>query len=195
MTVKSYLDTDYTTPGQPVQGNGVVNRRTRGIRLPEGYRFFSDAERETWARFIEWSMFHPKGVEVWFITHTFVNYVHPGRAEAMCNRWLSRLNQALIDKTGGCRLRWIRATEWQSRGVIHYHLLALGCGLTSLSRKSWEERWKARGGGFCRIYDADLHAAPYLAKYLNKSRGGELQWGGSWLGLYVPGSVGVPGID
>lgn len=164
-------------------------------RLPSGHRFFHDAERETYARLIEWSMNHPKGVESWFVTQTFVNYVPPKLAEGMSNRYLSRLDQALTDMTGGRRLRWIRATEWQVRDVIHYHLLALGCGLSSLSRKSWEQRWKASGGGFCRIYDAVHRSAPYLAKYLNKDRGGELQWGGSWLGLEAPRSVAPSGID
>jgi hypothetical protein len=45
------------------------------------------------------------------------------------------------------------------------------------------------GGGFCRIYDAQRKAAPYLAKYMNKTRGGELERGGSWRGLNVPNSV------
>ncbi|GAH99892.1 unnamed protein product, partial [marine sediment metagenome] len=47
-----------------------------------------------------------------------------------------------------------------------------------LSRKRWEKRWENHGGGFARLYDADIHAAPYLSKYLNKSRGGEIRWGG-----------------
>lgn len=156
--------------------------------LPAGHRYFYDDDREQWARFIDWAITR-KGIESWFVTFTFQNYVHPGRAEDICNRWLSRLNKALID-TESSRLKWVRATEWQHRGVIHFHLILLGCGLHSLSRKSWEVRWKSLGGGFCRIYNAELHSAPYLAKYLNKTRGGELQWGGAWQ-EGIPSSVDV----
>ena len=45
------------------------------------------------------------------------------------------------------------------------------------------------GGGFARLYDADPGAAPYLAKYMNKSRGGELRLGGAWQGINPPGAV------
>lgn len=159
----------------------------KGAKLPAGHRFFPDDEREQWARFIEWAMSR-RGQEGWFATLTFKNYKSPIMAERMCNDWLSRLSQALMDTVGG-RLKWIRASEWQSRKVIHFHLILLGGELHSLSRKSWEARWSGSGGGFCRIYNAYFKAAPYLAKYLNKSRGGELQWGGAWR-EGIPSSVG-----
>ena len=158
--------------------DGLSHSLVKRKRLPCGHRFFADDDREQWARFIQWAMSR-RMVEGWFVTLTFKGYVPPPVAEHMCNRWLSRLNKALMD-TVGSRLKWVRASEWQSRKVIHFHLILMAWGLHSLSRKSWEVRWEGLGGGFCRIYNAETRAAPYLAKYLNKSRGGELQWGGAW---------------
>ena len=164
--------------------------------LPPGHRFYIDDEREQWARFFQWAMTR-KGIETWFATLTFRNFIRTAIAEARCDLWLARLTEALID-CGGGQLRWIRATEWQRRDVIHFHLLLMANGLHSLSRKRYEVRWEGVlgaysrglhrrvvlrqgiGGGFCRIYNAEWSAAPYLAKELNKTRNGELKLGGSW---------------
>jgi hypothetical protein len=60
---------------------------------------------------------------------------------------------------GGHRLRWVSATEWQIRKVVHFHLVIVGDGLRNVSRKRWEFRWESlrRFTGFVRIYDADFH--------------------------------------
>lgn len=156
--------------------------------LPPGHRFFSDCERETCARLIEWSLGNCD--DAWFVTQTFKSYVNPLTAVRMNEQWIARLNVAI----GGHRLRWVRATEWQRRQVIHFHQLVLVCDSELPSRKRWEHRWKSVGGGLSRIYDADRKAAPYLAKYLNKRLGGELQMGGAWLGYHTPASVSCCGV-
>ena len=157
--------------------------------LPEGHRFFSDCKRETYARWIEWSMWsgHPTP-GVWFTTMTFKTFIETWRAWKLLQIWLGHLRQGYEDK-GGNRLRWICATEWQTREVVHFHLLISGEGLSELSRKRWEVRWEtgSLSSGFCRIYDADRKSAPYLAKYMNK--GGAITAGGYWRGLKAPGSV------
>jgi hypothetical protein len=157
--------------------------------LPPGHRFFEDCIRETHARFIEWSLWsgHPKP-DVWFATLTFKTFVQSWKSWVLLKSWLGHLRQGYEDK-GGYRLRWICATEWQTRHVVHFHLLISGVGLNTLSRKRWEYRWESgnRNTGFCRIYDADRKAAPYLAKYMHK--GGELSRGGYWRGLITPVSV------
>lgn len=168
----------------------VLNKERRlleGIRLPEGNRYFPDRERETYARFINWST-NLKGEDSLFGTYTFRDYVSHYKANKMINRHLARMTEALRH-SGGNRLRYFVATEWQIRDVIHFHSLLTANGLGNLSRKRWEARWEHMGGGFARIYDADLGSAPYLAKYLNKSRGGELRIGGAWLGINPPGSI------
>ena len=186
----------------------MVSLKRKG--LPANHRFYIDDEREQWARFFQWAM-ERKGIESWFATLTFRNFIRPAIAEAKCNLWLARLNAALIDSGRG-RLTSVRATEWQRRDVIHFHLLLMANGLHSLSRKRYEVRWegvlgqyshtqKKRallrpgiGGGFCRIYDAERSAAPYLAKELNKTRNGELKVGGSWRER-CPSSVKVEDRD
>ena len=185
--------------------------------LPAGHRFFADGDRETVARFIDWTMRRAEtaGDGSWFTTLTFRDYVTPYRANKMVRRWLGQLNQALQDTrdcqlkrrssstteslTGGAAtttalLKSILATEWQQRQVIHYHLLLTGHGLDTLPRKRWECRWTAMGGGFARVYDADMKAAPYLAKYLNKRLGGEVDIGGAWQGMKAPESVAVTDV-
>ena len=170
--------------------------------LPSGHRFFLDCKRETFARWIEWGMWsgHPQAT-VWFATMTFKAFIPAWRSYLLIKKFLGHLNDGYRDKAdkGGFQLRWILATEWQVRNVIHYHLLISAQGLDFLSRKRWERRWECidRNAGFCRIYDADRKAAPYLAKYLNKS-GCELNWGGNWQGLNSPGSLDCchrPGVD
>jgi hypothetical protein len=166
-----------------------ISKNFPKVNLPAGHRFFRDCKRETFARWIEWGMWsgHPKP-GVWFVTLTFKTFIEQWRSYKLLIKWLGHLRQGYEDK-GGHQLRWILATEWQVRNVVHYHLLISGIGLSELSRKRWEVRWESgdRSSGFCRIYDADRKAAPYLAKYINK--GGELTWGGYWRGLSTPASV------
>ena len=160
------------------------------VKLPAGHRFFQDCQRETYARWIEWSMWSgPSQQAVWFVTLTFKTFIENWRAWMLFQKWIGHLRQSYQDLQGSDRLRWICATEWQIREVVHYHLLISGLGLSDLSRKRWEKRWEFgdRNTGFCRIYDADRKAAPYLAKYIHK--GGELNRGGYWRGLVTPGSV------
>lgn len=171
---------------------GFLSRNN--VALPQGHRFFPDCQRETYARFIEWGMWsgHPKP-GVWFATLTFKTLIQPWRSWTLLNRWLGHMIDAYQGKTenkGRYWLRWIVAAEWQLREVVHYHLLISGQGLDLLSRKRWECRWESidRIAGFCRIYDANRKAAPYLAKYLNKS-GCDLKRGGGWQGLKSPGSL------
>lgn len=167
-----------------------ISKYTPKVKLPVGHRFFSDCQRETYARWIEWSMWsgHPRP-GVWFVTLTFKTFISEGHARALLRRWVGHLRQAFTQTYGSDRLRWICATEWQIREVVHFHLLISGTGLSELSRKRWEVRWETgdRNAGFCRVYDADRKAAPYLAKYIRK--GSELTRGGYWRGLSTPGSV------
>lgn len=173
----------------PLPAKRSIPKNLPFVKLPAGHRFFPDCKREIFARWIEWSMWsgHPRP-GVWFVTLTFKTFVESWRSWVLLKSWLGHLRQGYEDK-GGYRLRWICATEWQIREVVHFHLLISGVGLSELSRKRWEVRWESgdRSAGFCRIYDADRHAAPYLAKYIHK--GGELTKGGYWRGLITPGSV------
>jgi hypothetical protein len=167
----------------------IATRRPSSLPLPAGHRFFQDCLRENWARFIQWSM-STNGHSAWFVTQTFKTYENPGSADRKFRIWAARLKEALND-SGGAELRWIRASEWQIRSVIHYHSIVQGRGMDLLSRKRWESRWEslASNTGFCRIHEAQKKLAPYLSKYASKDLGGELDRGGDWRGLTTPTSV------
>lgn len=167
----------------------IATRRSSSLPLPAGHRFFQDCLRENWARFIQWSM-SQKGHDAWFVTQTFKEYATSTWADRQYKTWVGRMKESLKD-SGGSELRWIRANEWQTREVIHFHSIVQGKSLDLLSRKSWEDRWEslAINTGFCRIYDAQKKSAPYIAKYCTKRLGGELQWGGAWRGLKAPAWV------
>jgi hypothetical protein len=158
--------------------------------FPPGHRFFPDCQRENYARFIEWAIKKEKPIDAWFATLTFKTYISEIRADILLRKWLGKMNAALSE-TGNGRLRWILATEWQKRNVIHFHLIILGDGLGTMSRKRWECRWQTQGrsSGFARIYDVRKKAAPYLSKYMKKEYRAEVQLGGFWRGYDVPSSV------
>lgn len=156
--------------------------------LPKGHRFFHDCERETNTRLIE-HMMSGKGMESWFVTLTFKNYVGEFKARGMVASWLGSLSMSYRDRLQeegkDCRshgLNWVIAQEWQKRQVIHFHIILSGVRLgTAMSRKTWECRWSGMGGGFARVHDASPKAAPYLAKYTGKTyHDGAIWWGGTW---------------
>ena len=157
--------------------------------LPSGHRFFPDCLREQEARLLEWLIRVYKG-NCWFFTGTFEGYIYPLKAERLLNRYLGRLAQAHREIRGAALLKSFLSTEWQQRGVIHYHLLIFGNGLDKLSRKRWEHRWRMLSGGLAADYDAELKAAPYLVKHQVKDNpGGNLQMGGAWRGITPPKSI------
>lgn len=174
---------------------GGQEEPSRRDPLPRGHRFFSDCERETAARMIAWSMY-PGEQSNWFVTHTFKEYLSERKAWSMVNAWFSHLSQAYNDSLrryveGSHGIRWTVAQEWQKRQVIHFHSIVSGARLDELSRKRWEHRWSAIGGGYARIYPAREKAAPYLAKYVGKTDAqvSALRRGGSWRGMTPPRSL------
>ena len=153
----------------------------------KGHKFFPDVEREVNCRAIEWAL--TRHNDALFTTLTFKNETSLPKANRMKNRWLARATQSLRDK-GGHRLKSICASEWQKRGVIHYHLMLLGDSVNSLSRKRLENRWESLGGGLARCYNAEEGASIYLSKYTSKTLEGDLEWGGNWTGYNFPASIG-----
>lgn len=69
----------------------------------------------------------------------------------------------------------VRASEYQKRGVLHYHVL-MGGGVRTLRRLSWGDLWQEIGGGFAQVlpYDRNRGAVQYLTKYAVK--GGEIDF-------------------
>jgi hypothetical protein len=157
--------------------------------LPAGNRFYHDSSQETESRVLEWLIrMHPDNC--WFFTATFRDYLNIDKADRMLRSFLARLGQAHRTISGAALLKSAHSTEWQQRDVIHYHLLVFGNRLGALSRKRWEHRWQTISGGFAANYDAELKAAPYLAKHQLKERpGGNLHFGGAWRGIRPPRSI------
>jgi len=154
---------------------------------------------------IEWMMTR-NGIESWFITLTFKNFIAENRAKGLVGTWLHSVwdahcrmvSENKFDRGHG--LTWVIAQEWQKRNVVHFHIILSGVRLGWLSRKRWELRWSGmtldvageviRPCGFARIYDARPKSAPYLAKYTGKTyHSGVLAWGGTWRGYSPPDSL------
>ena len=103
----------------------------------------------------------------WYVTLTFAELVHP---EAADKRWRAFVRQV----EGRHRtIRWVRALEYQRRGVIHFH--ALMAGLDDLTYNTVRRRW-TWGYSWIEAYQPGRGANYYLGKYLAK--GGEIDVGG-----------------
>lgn len=103
----------------------------------------------------------------WYITLTFAEIVHPEQAQ---RKW-----QVFIKRVEGRSLviSWVKALEYQKRGVIHFH--ALMAGLEYRSYNSVRALWPW-GYSWIRPYERGKGANFYLGKYVAK--GGEIDLGG-----------------
>ena len=111
----------------------------------------------------------------WFGHLTFADAVHPEQANRRFNRWWRDANIGIFGKRyreHGEGAYCFRASEYQTRGVLHYHILA-GGGVRALRRLSFMDLW-ASENGFSRIYSYDHKrgAIRYTTKYAVK--GGEI---------------------
>jgi hypothetical protein len=156
--------------------------------LPHGHHHFPDCLRETWTRWILWTMTR-KNTDTWFVSLSFKKETGRQKAFGTAKAWLRNLEMSYFHQTGNDRLRWILVEGWQMRMVIHYHLLVMGEALNVLSRKRWEHRWKSLTSftDNAVIHNAEAESAPYLAMHIRES--GDVQWGGWWQGLKTPKSL------
>lgn len=141
----------------------------------------ADAVRDGWTELLtryQWD---------WFLTMTFrdrkdkykPDYVHPEVADKLWRVFVSKLNRRLYGqrwyRTPGKSIYWVRAMEWQKRGVLHYHALAGDTQSlnTRASRRFWKEEWFLLAGiaRIDRVFGIDDVAA-YVSKYVVK--GGEI---------------------
>lgn len=112
----------------------------------------------------------------WFATLTFRDDPHPEKADKLFRVWVSKLNRKLYGvrwAKHGKGVRWVRATELQRRGVIHYHVLMGGDRLPNERRLDWMDTWNELAG-FARIEVPENAGAVvgYCSKYVVK--GGEI---------------------
>ncbi len=127
-----------------------------------------------------------------FVGLSFKESIHPEEATKRYNRFIRKINERLFGRNyrkQGKGVVWVRALEWQRRGVIHFHSL-IGNGAWKLLRIGVTELWEndtkykrsrngENGKAWTVKYDSELGAKGYLAKYITKARQGEID-------LHVP---------
>jgi len=127
-----------------------------------------------WTAFV--SRFEPFEL---YCTLTFIEDIHPEQADRRYKRFIRKINESLYGRRyreKGKGIYWVRALELQKRQVIHFHAL-LGGGVYKLHRLRTMQLWESEpGNGMSRIekYNPALGARRYLCKYLQKSKGAEL---------------------
>ena len=114
----------------------------------------------------------------WFCTMTFRERVHPERAHKLW-RWVVRgIDRELYGPQVARRaegLQWVRALEFQRRGVIHYHALARRT--RGYRRLTVMDLWKDVAG-YAKVEAVRNveSVSGYCSKYVVK--GGDLDVGG-----------------
>jgi len=133
-----------------------------------------DTLQDSWIEFV--SRFEPWEL---YCTLTFIEDTHPEQAERRFKRFIRSINESLYGRRyreRGKSIYWVKALEYQRRGVIHFHCL-LGGGVYKLHRLRTMQLWESeKGNGMARIekYNSTLGARNYLSKYVSKGKGGEL---------------------
>lgn len=122
-----------------------------------------------------------------FVGLSFKESIHPEEATKRYNRFIRKVNERLFGRNyrkRGEGVVWVRALEWQRRGVLHFHSL-IGNGAWKLLRIGVTDLWEndtkykrsrngENGKAWTVKYDPELGAKGYLAKYITKARQGEI---------------------
>lgn len=119
----------------------------------------------------------------WFTSQTFRLSTHPEAADKLFRVWISMLNRHLYGPRWHKQKKsvyWVRALEWQKRGVLHFHALVsapdrISANGSSVSlnllakRLYWMDQWNTLAG-FARIEKPDSATAVvnYCTKYILK---------------------------
>jgi len=116
----------------------------------------------------------------WFATLTFRDIVHPESADKSFRYFTSKLNRQLYGprwyKKAHGGIPWVRALEYQRRGVIHFH--AMFADVEGVRRLSWMDEW-FEIAGIARIEPIknEWKARRYITKYMLKD--GNIELGGA----------------
>lgn len=128
---------------------------------------------DTWGEFLE-----PYNWD-WFATFTFKDCTHPESAGKVHDNFIHKLNRDCYGqqywKDKSKSVFYARGTEWQRRGVIHYHEL-IG-GIPDFIRMSkYVNWWKAHVAPQVVIerYDASKGGRFYMAKSAYTFKRGEI---------------------
>jgi len=127
-----------------------------------------------------WCQFLSRWDWQWFCTLTFRDIVHPEAADKSFRYFTSRLNRQLYGprwyKKAHGGIPWVRALEYQRRGVIHFH--ALFADVEGVRRLSWMDEWNEIAGfGRIEAIKDKWAVRRYVTKYCLKE--GEIELGGA----------------
>lgn len=132
--------------GKEWRGSGLTLDGSRS-ELVEGYgRYLGDL--------CEWE---------WFFSLTFREPVGEWGAERRFGDWFKFLRRRI-----GHRPEFVRVTEYQQRGVPHFHGFMVGTD--NYRRLSAKDIWYRLGNGYSRVmpYEKERGGSFYLAKYISK---------------------------
>jgi hypothetical protein len=127
-----------------------------------------------WAKFISNTSFHWK----WYGHFTFRDFPHPESANKIWMKWVHILNRKCHGNRywnrKGSGITWVRSTEYQGRGSLHYHAI-MGNLKNDIDRFEFMRIWE-HFAGFARIYvyDRDGGAEDYLSKSSYVFKQGEI---------------------
>jgi len=154
----------------PLDGEGSPSLPSSSFFSSSDFQSQSDKLHKAWSEFLmtqDWQ---------WFVTFTFKEEIHPEAADKLYRVWLNKLNRALYGQrwrkkqSGG--VKWVRALEWQKRGVLHYHALISNVGYAD--RDTWAACWTELGetskAGFIKIDQYDESQGGAEAYLSNKRR-------------------------
>src|SRR5262245_53721606 len=100
--------------------------------------------RSAWADFIRQADHAPERPWAHFVTLTFPLPVHPEQAVRRFDGFILACTRGGADP-----VRWVRATERQRRGVLHFHVLMSAVrAARPFDLVRW---WKRLGGGYADV--------------------------------------------
>jgi hypothetical protein len=99
-----------------------------------------------------------------FGTMTFATAIHPEQADKRYRRWIEAMRRHPARRVVPGPIIWVRGTELQRRGVLHFHVLI--AGVAPIPAFAACRLWEHVGGGLARIYPytSTLAGTFYLAK-------------------------------
>ena len=120
----------------------------------------------------------------WYATLTFRRNVSTAWGHRRFRRWVHKINQGRYGRRytrRGQGVPWLRCTEKQKRGAIHYHVLIGDC--PDLHVEGASRDW-LRLAGHAQLdrYVPGGGAAQYIAKRFAVDGGGCIDMGGIWHG-------------
>lgn len=140
-----------------------TNVATPRIALQEGY----DELLSRW----HWDL---------YTTNTFRHDIHPEEANKRWRIWISMMSRDLYRhrwQKRGEGLNWCRVSEYQQRGVLHFHGLLRGTRAATLDLRRCQDQWFRLGGQAHIVRPKSQQAVQrYITKYVLREV--EIDFGG-----------------